>query len=175
MGEGEGEGEGGADGEVRDGEGRDGEGFGVVTVTIIDGRIGLGGLAGVVTGGVEGRAEAAGLCVGDEAALALPGVALDLMPTGPPPNPRAEAWERCDESAVAIMVITAAAATATTAASTAMAATGRGPRRTPCHHRGPAAPTALGNPDGPNAPARCATLTRCARPVGELSAQAVST
>ena len=68
-GEGEGEGEGGADGEVRDGEG-----LGLVTVTIIDGRTGLGGLAGVVTGGVEGRAEAAGLCVGDEAALALPGV-----------------------------------------------------------------------------------------------------
>ena len=164
-------GAGGSDGEVRDGEG-----FGLVTVTIIDGRTRLGGLAGVVvTGVVEGRAEAAGLCVGDEAALALPGVVLDVTPTGPPPNPRTAAWERCDPPAVTIMVITAAAATATMAASTAMTATGRGRRRTRCHHRGPAAPTALGNPDGPNVPARCATLTRCARPVGELSAQAVST
>ena len=50
-----------------------------------------------------------------------------------------------------------------------------GCRRTRRHHRGPAGAIAFGNPAGPNAPARCATLIRYARPVGELSAQAVST
>ncbi len=138
---------------------------------------GLGAPAGVVADGVGGLAEGAALCAGDGAGLALPGLAppgmaLDETPATPAPSPRAEAWGRCTPPAVMSTVIPAAAATA---ANTATTATGRGCRRIRRHHRGPAGPIALGNPDGPNAPARCVTLTRFARPAGELSAQAVST
>ena len=167
-GEGEGEGDGDGDGEADDGDG-DADGF---LVIVTDGGTGLGAPARMVTDGVAGLAVGVALCVGEGVALTRPGVALDDTPDTSPPSPRAEACVRCDPPAVMITVIPAAAATA---AITATAATRRGCRWTRCHHRGPAGPMALGNPDGPNAPARCVTLTRCARPVGELSAQAVRT
>src|SRR5579863_1958139 len=89
-------------------------------------------------------------------------------------SPRAtvEARARCvppEISSAAIPPATTASATAATAAAT------RGRCRTPCHHCGPGAMTGFGNPAGPNAPARCVTLARCARPVGVLSAPACST
>jgi hypothetical protein len=61
-----------------------------------------------------------------------------------------------------------------TAATVATTAAARGYRRGR-RHGGPDEPGAFGNPVGPNAPARCAVLTRSARPAGVLSVQAFST
>jgi len=68
-------------------------------------------------------------------------------------------------------MIPAVAPTAATVATTAAAQGCRGRRR----HGGPGEPGTFGNPVGPNAPARCAVLTRSARPVGVLSVQPFST
>jgi hypothetical protein len=62
-------------------------------------------------------------------------------------------------------------AVAPTAATIATAAAARECRR----DGGPGEPGGFGNPVRPNAPARCAVLTRSARPVGVLSVQAFST
>ncbi len=62
-----------------------------------------------------------------------------------------------------------------TAATVATTAAARGYRRGRRRHGGPDEPGAFGNPVGPNAPARCAVLTRSARPAGVLSVQAFST
>ena len=109
---------------------------------------------------------------GDGARLAPPGVVPDDGTGTPASSLGAEACGRCDAPAVMATVIPAVMASAAAAAT---AATTPGCRRTRRHHDGPDGPIAFGKPAGPNAPARCATLIRCARPAGELSAQAVST
>ena len=168
---GEGEGD-----EVCDGE------AGGFSLGVTDGGAGLGAPAGIVTGAMAGWPRAWPYAPGTmprSPGAEWPGPVWRCPESRwTPRRPRLRRargrmpGERCDPRAVMIMVIPAAAANA---ASTATTATGRGCRLTRRHHRGPAGPMALGNPDGPNAPARCVTLTRCARPVGELSAQAVST
>src|SRR5579859_468742 len=118
-------------------------------------RLGEGRAAGWLDAATEGATEGA------------PAVANVL-----PPSATVEAWARCvppETSSAAIPPATTARATAATAAAA------RGRRRTPSHHRGPGGMTGFGNPVGPNAPARCVTLARCARPVGELSAPPCST
>ncbi len=104
---------------------------------------------------------------GLDAALGAPDVS-----TLPPPRATVEAWARCVPPATSSTTIPPAATATATAATPAAA---RGLRRTSCHHRGPDRMTGFGNPVRPNAPARCVTLTRSARPVGELSAPAFST
>ena len=79
---------------------------------------------------------------------------------------------RCGPPAISSAAIPA---TTTATATAATPAAARGCRRTSCHHRGPGGMIGLGNPVRPNGPARCVTLTRWARPVGVLSAQALST
>ena len=116
-----------------------------------------------------------GLRLGEDGAPAWLDAAIDGaadVPKLPPPRATVEAWARCVPSAIsstAIPPATTATATAATPAAT------RGRRRTWCHHRGPGAMIGFGNPVRPNAPARCVTLTRSARPVGVLSAPASST
>ena len=126
-------------------------------------------------GGDVGRTEAGAVRAGVGAPLVVPGVVLDAGAGMPPPSPGPEACGRCDAPAVIATVIPAATPTAATTASAATAATAPGCRRTPRHHDGPDGPIPFGKPAGPNTPARCATVIRCARPAGELSAQAVST
>ena len=165
--DGERDGEGEVDGE-RDGEGevdgeRDAEGAGAL-------RPGDGSALVVPAGtggGDVGRTEAGVVRAGVGAPLVAPGVVLDAGAGMPPPSPGPEACGRCDAPAVMATVIPAATATAATMAT---AATEPGCRRTPRHHDGPDGPIPFGKPAGPNTPARCATLIRCARPAGELSA-----
>ena len=133
--------------------------------------------AGTVAATSVRRAEAEGRGrgrrAGDGARLAPPGAVLDAGAGTPASSPGPEACGRCDPPAVMATVIPAVMASA---AATATAATTPGCRRTrAATSDGPDGPIALGKPAGPNAPARCATLIRCARPAGELSAQAVST
>ena len=109
---------------------------------------------------------------GDGVGLMAPGDVLDAGVGVSPPRTRLEACARCEPLAVRATVIPAATASAATAAA---AATTPRCRRTRRHHHGPDEPIALGKPAGPNTPARCATLIRCARPDGELSAHAVRT
>src|SRR5690349_8176304 len=97
---------------------------------------------------------------------------LDAGTGPPPPRPRPEACGRCEPPAVRATVIPAVMASAAAAAATA---TTPGCRRARRHHHGPDEPIALGKPAGPNTPARCATLIRCARPAGELSAHSLRT
>ena len=94
------------------------------------------------------------------------------VPKVPPPRATVEAWARCvppEISSTAIPPARTAAATAATPAAV------RGRRRTSFHDHGPGAMIGFGNPVRPNAPARCVTITRSARPVGVLSAPAFST
>ena len=122
--------------------------------------------------GDVGRVEAGVVRAGDGVGLMAPGDVLDAGVGTSPPRPRLEACGRCEPPAVRATVIPAVTASAATAAA---AATTPGCRRTRRHHHGPDEPIALGKPAGPNTPARCATLIRCARPAGELSAHAVRT
>jgi hypothetical protein len=82
-----------------------------------------------------------------------------------------EAWARCEPPTASIKMIPAVAPTAATVATAAAA---RGCRRGCRRHDGPGEPGGFGNPVRPNAPARCAVLTRPARPAGVLSVQAFS-
>ena len=115
-----------------------------------------------------------GLRLGEDGAPAWLDAAIGAadVPKLPPPRATVEAWARCVPPAISSTAIPPAT-TATATAATPAAARGR--RRTSCHHRGPGGMIGFGNPVRPNAPARCVTLTRSARPVGVLSAPACST
>src|SRR5579859_5436912 len=160
---GEGDGDGDADGDG-DGDGdADGDGEGERRAGADD--RGVPGDPGAGVGARLGEGLPAGWL--DAATEGAPVVANVL-----PPSATVEAWARCvppETSSAAIPPATTARATAATAAAA------RGRRRTPCHHCGPGGMTGFGNPVGPNGPARCVTLARCARPVGELSAPPCST
>jgi hypothetical protein len=148
---------------------------------------GLVAATGIVACGA-GWAKTEAVRAGDGSGLVLTGPVLDAGPDAGPetgldagrdadPGPAAarpgpDACGR-DPGPPAVR-ITAIPAVRASAAPTATAAATPG-RRPPRHHRGPAVPIVFGNPAGPNVPARCATLTRCARPAGELSVQAVMT
>src|SRR5580700_10733013 len=126
-------------------------------------------------GGVLGDADAdVGLRLGEDGLPAWLDAAIGAadVPKLPPPRATVEAWARCVPPAISSTVVPPAT-TATATAATPAAARGR--RRTSCHHRGPDAMIGFGNPVRPNAPARCVTLIRSARPVGVLSAPASST
>jgi hypothetical protein len=101
---------------------------------------GLGEACGCPDGDALARIEAPGA---PEATCEPPAILL--------PFATVEAWARCEPPTVVIArtaPATAAIATVATAAAT------RGRRRSCCHHCGAGEPIALGNPDGPNVPAR---------------------
>ena len=116
-----------------------------------------------------------GLRPGEDCAPAWLDAAIDGapdVPKLPPPRATVEARARCVPPAISSTAIPPATTATATAATPAVA---RGRRRTSCHHRGPGGMIGFGNPVRSNAPARCVTLTRSARPVGVLSAPACST
>ena len=167
-GDGEGEGDGVGDGD-RDGavpgEDRTGAGDRDVTSDALEPASGVSVAAtdACVTGPGLDRSPLTGL----DAALE----ALDAAKS-PPPSATVEAWARCWPPAISSAEVPA---TTTAAATAATPAAARGCRRTSCHQRGPRGMIGFGKPVWPNGPARCATLTRWARPVGVLSAHSSST
>ena len=91
----------------------------------------------------------------------------------PVPAAAAAAAGRCGPPPAASIAATPSATASGTSRPAAVAGPGRRCRR--CHQRGPDGPIDRGNPAWSNAPARCAALTRRARPAGVLSVQAAST
>ena len=168
-GEGDGDGDGGGDGGGEDGVGADERGAsGDVLWPAVGPSVGDVAVLGDPDAGV-------GLRPGEDCAPAWLDAAIDGaadVPKLPPPRATVEARARCVPPAISSTAIPPATAATATAATPAVA---RGRRRAPCHHRGPGGMIGFGNPVRPNAPARCVTLTRSARPVGVLSAPACST
>ena len=168
-GEGDGDGDGGGDGGGEDRVGADERGAsGDVLWPAVGPSVGDVAVLGDPDAGV-------GLRPGEDCAPAWLDAAIDGaadVPKLPPPRATVEARARCVPPAISSTAIPPAT-TATATAATPAAARGR--RRTSCHHRGPGGMIGFGNPVRPNAPARCVTLTRSARPVGVLSAPACST
>ena len=164
TGEGEGEGEGDRDGPVP-GEDRTGAGDRDVTSDV------LAPASGVSVAAADARVTGPGRRPGvDRSPLAGLDAALDAAK--PPPSATVEAWARCWPAAISSAAVPA---TTTATATAATPAAARGCRRISCRQRGPGGMIGFGKPVRPNGPARCATLTRWARPVGVLSAHSSST
>ena len=164
-GEGDGEGDGDRDGPVP-GEDRTGAGDRDVTSDVLE------PASGVSVAAADARVTGPGRRLGvDRSPLAGLDAALDAAKS-PPPSATVEAWARCWPPAISSAAVPA---TTTATATAATPAAARGCRRTSCHQRGPGGMIGFGKPVRPNGPARCATLTRWARPVGVLSAHSSST